>query len=330
MDILGIGNALVDIFCFTDDEIAPALALYPNRAAHVAPERLDELLLAVERPIPVSGGGAANALKAAAALGSECAFIGCTGTEDRESDRWARLFERDMTAFGIKTCLERRTVPTGRCLVIHMPGSMKAIACSPGAAPTLRPDQIDPALISQARIVHLDGQVLRNAEITDRIANLCRSFGVPLSLDIASLDIAGSKAGVVDSILKNNDCILFMNEDESHEFSKAIDPVGCEGRLLASYTESGARMTCIVRKRGAAGAQAWLNGEMTEAAGEPVGSPLDDTAAGDCFAGAFLHGWLAGMDIQAMLKEANAFAARALTVPGSAIEGPGYNALMPD
>ncbi len=328
MDILGIGNALVDIFCFTDDEISPALGLYPNAAAHVAPERMDELLLAVTRPVPVSGGGASNALKAAAALGSSCAFVGCTGTEDRESDRWARIFERDLAAFGIRAFLERRAVATGRCLVIRMPGGIKAVACAPGAAPTLRPEQIDPVLIADAKIVHLDGQVLRNAELTDRIANLCRSLNVPLSIDIASADIARSRAGLVDSILRNNRCVLFMNEDESHEFSKAIAPTGCEGTLFASYTENGSRKTCIVRKRGAAGAQAWIDGEMIDApSATAVEAPLDDTAAGDCFAGAFLNRWLAGGEAGPMLETANAFAAAVLGVPGSDIPPPARPAI---
>ena len=96
MDILGIGNALLDIFWFSDDESALALGLHPNKSAHMESGRLDELLLAVQAPIFVSGGSASNSVKTAAALGIDTAFIGCTGTEDRETDRWARLFTEDL------------------------------------------------------------------------------------------------------------------------------------------------------------------------------------------------------------------------------------------
>ncbi len=322
MDILGIGNALVDVFCFSDDELALSLGLHPNNTVHIRPERMDELLAFIPDQIPVSGGGASNALKAAAALGASCAFAGCTGSEDREIDRWARLFERDMGAFGIEARLERRSIPTGRCLVLHMPGGMKSVACAPGAAPTLRPEQIETGLVSRAKIVHFDGQLLRNGELTDRVANLCKSFGIPLSIDIASIHIARNHAGTIDSILRQNECVLFMNEDEAHEFTMAMNPIGCEDETLTEYTRGRGRKTCIVRKRGEAGAQAWLDGERYEAAGIVVERPLDDTAAGDCFAGAFLHSWLGGVPLGDNLKAANRFAAKALTVPGSALEPP--------
>ena len=139
MDILGIGNALIDIFCFSDDETALSLGLHPNQAIHVTSERLDELLLAVPSRISVSGGSASNTVKAAAALGASCAFVGCVGTEDRERDLWGQIFARELLSFGVQCVLENRTETSGRCLVLHMPGGLKSIACAPGAAPTLHP-----------------------------------------------------------------------------------------------------------------------------------------------------------------------------------------------
>lgn len=320
MDILGIGNALVDIFCFSDEEIALPMGLHPNSAAHVPPERMEELLLALPNQIPISGGGAANALKAAALSGASCAFIGCTGTDEGESDRWATIFSRDLAAFGIDARLERRAVPTGRCLVIRMPGGLKSIACSPSAAVSIKPEQLDPELFAQARLVHLDGQLLRNAELTDRVINLCSSLKIPLSLDIASTEIARTRAGTVTTMIERTELILFMNEDEARVFAATVDPRAREEALFSGLT-SGNRAR-IVRKRGAAGAQAWMDGIKTDAPGVPVDHPLDDTAAGDCFAGAFLSGMLSGEPIDRLLEASNALAAATLSVPGSGLEPP--------
>jgi sugar/nucleoside kinase (ribokinase family) len=118
----------------------------------------------------VSGGSAANAAKAAAALGFRCAFSVCVGSEDREADRWALAFERDLADYGVRCVLETRPKPTGRCLVIHMPGDLTSVACAPSAASLFRSGQVDD--LPEATFVLLDGQTLRNPELVSAAARL--------------------------------------------------------------------------------------------------------------------------------------------------------------
>ncbi len=322
MDILGIGNALVDLFCFSDDEIALPMGLHPNSAVHVSAQRMEELLLVLPEPIPVSGGGAANALKAAAVREASCAFIGCLGTDDRETDPWGEHFRRDLSRFGVETSLESRAAPTGRCLVIRMPGGMKSIACSPGAAPTLRPEQLDAALFAKARAVHLDGQSLRNGPVTERAVSLCSALGLPLSIDIASRDIAQSKAETVADALRRTRCTLFMNDEEAADFAKALDPRREADQVLAGLARERGDAVCLVRKMGSLGARAWCGDRVFEGPGAAAERIVDDTAAGDCFAGTFLAARLEGKTLGESLEEANRFAAGTLTVPGSDLEPP--------
>jgi len=332
MDILGIGNALLDIFCFSDDELSLSLALHPNHAAHVSPERLDELLLAVRDPIFVSGGSASNSVKAASLLGADCAFIGCVGTEDRESDRWAALFRSELSAFGVRCRLESRNAPTGRCLVIHMPGSLKAVACAPGAAPSLQISQIEGDVIAQARVVLADGQVLRNADVFERIAALCLEHKVPLAVDIGSSDIARAFGPAIQKILTENDVILFVNGDASSLLALSLantvpSDLGPEteeqfiNSIFSFYTSRNHGFPIIVETRGKNGAKAWLAGKTWIAdPTAPTDHPLDDTGAGDVFAGAFLTAFLRGLTPDRTLDFANAAAGKALHTPGTRLD----------
>jgi sugar/nucleoside kinase (ribokinase family) len=339
MDILGIGNALLDIFWFSEDESALSLGLHPNHASHVTPARLDEILLAVPNPIYVSGGSASNAVKAAASLGLNVSFIGCLGTEDRERDQWANLFEADLSAAGVHCRFEQKNRPTGRCLVIWMPGAMKSIACAPSAATGLRAEDIDPALVAQAKLILLDGQVLRNGEVANHIAILARTHGIPLAIDMASADIATAYTDTLAELIEKNKLILLMNADEAEAFARAIEPSlgslrkhdapndrGTErtddaaAEIFPAITAKDSYFPCFVEKRAALGARAWSAGRQYVAETERVDAVLDDTGAGDVFDGAFLSAFLRGSDIPGALAFANRMARGTLQVPGTRLD----------
>lgn len=330
MDILGIGNAILDIFSFSEEEHALSLGLHPNSSAHVEPQRIDELLLMIKNPIVVSGGSASNALKAASAMGLSCSFIGCTGTEDREEDRWSRLFTAELSSFKVETFLEGRTAPSGRCLILHMPGGLRSIACAPGAAPTFKPEQIQADIVSRASLVLLDGQVLRNAAVTDRISNLCHGFNIPLAIDVASPEIARTRASAIAELLERNECILFMDQAEAFALSLAFQDRGSETinpdperraqETFARLTAHKRPFPYIIRKEGPMGASAWHSGSVVHRDGSAVDHPLDDTGAGDVFAGAFLAAFLRKKTLIEALDIGNAAARASLSVPGSRID----------
>lgn len=344
MKILGIGSALLDIFWFSDEESALCLGLHPNHSIHINPDRLDELLIGVSTPIYVSGGSASNALKAAAALGADCRFIGCTGTEDRENDTAAKLFRSDLDLSNVRNVTESRNGSTGRCLIVHMPGELKAIACAPGVAQSIRPDQLDPAFFAEADWVLLDGQTLRNEAVTNRVIALCREKNIPLALDVASVDIARSCCETIYSIIVTSQVAVLMNSEEARAFTLKIlktDPdlakkvaasvdaaENTQAKnlndivdiLFSALTSTSKTLPCIVEKKGDQGARAWSAGKKSHASTTPILFPIDDTAAGDTFVGAWLCSFGQGMEIEEALNFSNKVASTALFVPGSRLD----------
>ncbi len=331
MDILGIGNILLDIFCFSEEETALSLGLHPGSSVHVCPERLDELLLAIKNPVYVSGGAAPNALKAASALGFSCGVIGCTGLDDRETDRWARIIDADLAAYGVERTIEERNIATGRCLIVHMPGGVVSIACAPGAAPTIRPEQFEADIAAKTRMVFLDGRLLMNPLLADRLITLCKGFSLPLVIDIGSAEIAGKHSSRLPEFITRTDCILLMNEDEAFPLAAALENTVPGDRGIQSaeelmdsvfsfYTGKHQNYPYIIRKEGANGATAWQRGKKIHRASMEQKYCIDTTAAGDVFAGAFMSAFLQNLPLPESLDFANTAARHALDVPGSRLD----------
>lgn len=331
MDILGIGNVLLDIFCFSEEDTALSLGLHPGSTVHVTPERLDELLLAINNPVHVSGGAAANALKTASALGYSCNIVGCTGQEDRETDRWAKIFDADIAAYGVQRCFEERSMATGRCLVVHMPGGVTSIACAPGAAPTIRPEQIEANIAAQTRMVFFDGRLLMNSAVTERLITLCKGFSIPVVIDIGSSEVADKRGSRLPEFLTRTDCTLLVNADEALPLAAALEHTVPGDRGLQStedlidsvysfYTEKHQNYPCIIRKEGPLGATAWHRGKKIHRDTTEKKYCIDSTAAGDVFSGAFMCASLQNLPLSEALDFANTAARHALDVPGSRLD----------
>ncbi|HHU36247.1 MAG TPA: hypothetical protein GXZ47_03365 [Treponema sp.] len=338
MDILGIGNVLLDIFCFSEEDTALSLGLHPNSSVRVSPERLDELLLAITNPVYVSGGAVSNSLKTASALGFTCGAIGCIGQEDRENDRWARIITADLAAYGVQQILEERNVTTGRRLILHMPGGVTSIAWAPGAAPTLRPEQIEADLVARTSMVYLDGHLLKNTAITDRIITLCKGFSVPLVIDIGTVETASKRSSSIPEFLTRTDCVLLVNEDEAFPLAVTLESIvpGDRGMQSASsfvdsifsfFTTKKQAFPCIVRKEGPGGATAWHRGTRIHRDTQEVAHCIDKTAAGDVFGGAFMCAFLKNAPLSDALDFANTAARHALFVPGSRLDWNDFVAL---
>jgi sugar/nucleoside kinase (ribokinase family) len=215
---------------------------------------------------------------------------------------------------------------------------MKSIACSPGAAPTIDPAQITPNLIQSASQVFVDGQTIRNREAFDRIERLCRELAVPLAVDVASADIARGECAAIARVLSESGATVFLNEDEAFALAAALEPTIPSGgkrrdaektadAVFSFYARSGAGTATIIMKRGERGARCWTAAGREESATEAVGHPVDDTGAGDVFAGAFLAARLAGFPTARSLEAANEAARTCLSVPGTRLDPEAFAAL---
>ena len=323
IELVGVGNALVDVVAFSDEDIAGLLGLHPNKAVHVDPQRFAELLVALPAPSLSAGGGAANTVKTASLLGIRSAFVGRIGSKARGgSDRFADLFEKEMKGAGVETMLTRGREPTGGCLTLRGSDGSFAVAASPSAALGLDANDIPEELIRKAKALVLDGYVLGREKLVERTIGIAERFGTAIALDVGSESIAAAFAPFIARLSRESSLILFMNEAEAMAFSGSLrsakdfdlDDVFDH---LGSLTEAGP-FPVIVVKRGPLGAVAFAGGSRYAASVRAV-VPKDETGAGDTFAAGFLSAWIRDKPIAECADFGNRVAREAVSVPGTRI-----------
>jgi sugar/nucleoside kinase (ribokinase family) len=345
-ELVGIGNAMVDVFSPVDEDVGPLLGLTVHRSIHVDYQRLNEILVALPSPQLSAGGGTANTIKIASLLGIATAFVGTVGSgpgprplgkgeadssppipgAPAPEDRFARIFRNDMAEMGVQTHLTVSPKPTGLCAIVKMPDQGIAIAACPSAALDLQPQDIPEKLIRQAKIVMLDGFLLQNQRVVERVLELANRFGTIIAMDVGSSAVAAERALEIAGYCRSYPVILFMNEEEATAFCTVLrngqtpEEVEPEERYKALKALTADNLfPIIVVKRGDQGALVFAGNDV-HSAPTVATIPFDATGAGDAFAAAFLSAWLRNRSLSECAAQGNRLAREVLKVPGTRLD----------
>ncbi|MET0240777.1 MAG: adenosine kinase [Sphingobium sp.] len=291
LDIVAIGNAIVDVIARSDDAFLASHSLMKGAMQLVDPATAELLYSNMGPGMEISGGSAANTLAGMAALGRSCAFIGQV-----RDDVLGKVFSHDVRALGIRfdTAVRTEEPPTGRCLIMVTPDGQRTMNTSLGAAQYLPPAAIDPELIASARILYLEGYLwdpeepraaMRGAMTTARAAGREVAFTLSDAFVIERYR-ADFRALMADGLID----ILFANEVEIRSLSQIDD-------FDAAVASIAPQVPVLVVTRGEHGAIAVKGGERFAVDAAPVAEVVDTTGAGDLFAAGFLAGYVAGKDL---------------------------------
>lgn len=302
LDIVAIGDAIVDVIATCDDDFIAARGLQKGSMRLLDPRQADELYEAMGPARETSGGSAANSMAGVAALGLSAGFIGQVA-----DDQLGSIFAHDMRSLGVRfdTPPLADGPPTGRCLILVTPDAQRTMNTCPGASHELSPQAIDEELVRSAAVTFLEGYLwgperpraamLRAAEIAHQAD---RTVAFTLS---ESLCIPGRREGVQAMIDAGAIDLLFANEDEVRHLTG-------DGDLERAIEQLSPKVATLVVTRGAAGSMAIEDGQRAEIPAVPVERVVDTTGAGDLFAAGFLAARCRGHGLQRCL-EAGALAA---------------------
>jgi sugar/nucleoside kinase (ribokinase family) len=282
-DLVGIGNAIVDVLAHTDDGFLERHGMTKGTMTLIDAERAEALYQAIASGVECSGGSAANTMAGLASLGGDGAYIGKV-----KDDLLGRVFQRDIRAVGVAydTPLAVSGPATARCLILVTPDAQRTMNTYLGASAMLAPDDIDPAVIEGAKITFLEGYLwdpepakqafLRSAEIAHRAGRkVALSLSDPFCVDRHREEFRELVHRHVDILLCNEAEIISLYETSG--FDEALDRL--RGRCqIAAIT------------RGAEGAVILSGEDVIRVAAEPVSEVVDTTGAGDLFASGFLFG----------------------------------------
>ena len=295
LDIVAIGDAIVDVIATTDDAFIERRGLPKGGMQLLTTEQADELYAAMGPAREISGGSAANSMAGAASLGLEVAFVGQVAR-----DQLGDIFEHDMVSLGVRFVTPPLTPPppTGRCLILVTPDAQRTMNTCPGASHELTPAALDPDLIRAARVTFLEGYLWgpeRPRAAMLEAARIAHSADRTVAFTLSeSLCIGDRREGVRGMIEAKTIDVLFGNEDEVRHLT------GCSelGDCLAELSKN---VGTVVITRGAQGAIAFEAGQTAQIGATRVDRVIDTTGAGDQFAAGFLAGRCRGRSLKACL-----------------------------
>jgi sugar/nucleoside kinase (ribokinase family) len=283
-DVLGIGNAIVDVLARTDDDFLVRQNMRKGAMTLIDEERATAIYDAMGPAVEISGGSAANTIVGCAGLGGRAAFVGKV-----KDDELGRVFAHDIRAAGVAfdTPPAFDGPSTARCYVLVSPDGERTMNTYLGAAQDLHPRDIDPEAIAAAAITYLEGYLWDPKHAKDAFLKAAaaahqanRLVALTLS-DAFCVDrwrdefLSLVRAGTVD--------LLFANEAELHslyqtaDFDTALAALRREARLaVVTRSENG----CVVVTRD----------QVIAVPASPVERVVDTTGAGDLFAAGFLYG----------------------------------------
>jgi sugar/nucleoside kinase (ribokinase family) len=285
LDVLAIGNAIVDVIAATDDEFLAREGLDKGSMRLIDAEEATRLYARMGPGREISGGSAGNTAAGVAMLGGRAGFIGQIA-----DDQLGDVYRHDITSLGIEFTTPARPqseAPTARSLVLVTPDAQRTMNTFLGAAQNLSSDALDEAQLKRSRILYLEGylwdpQVPRAA--MERAIGITREAGGAIAFTLSDSFCVERHRDSFNALIDSGRLdILFANEAE-------IVSLTGESGFDAAVAAGAKRVKVLVVTRSEKGAVAVEDGERVEVPAEPVERIVDTTGAGDLFAAGFLTG----------------------------------------
>jgi len=291
-DVVGIGNAIVDIISRCDDAFLVQQGCVKGSMqlvdAAAAAKLYDEMGPAQE----MSGGSGANTIVGVASFGGRAGFIGKTA-----DDQLGRIFGHDIRSSGVTFMTPpaaQGNEPTGRCLVLVTPDGQRTMHTFLGVSPQLGGGEVDPALVASARIVYLEGYLFDRPEAKAafrQAASIATKAGRQVALSLSDAFCVDRHRPEFLKFIRDSVDILFANEAEITSLYQTPSFEEAAGRA-----QGDTRLAALTRSE--KGSLILGEGRAIAIAADAVASVADTTGAGDLYAAGFLFGLATGRDLE--------------------------------
>jgi sugar/nucleoside kinase (ribokinase family) len=310
LDVIGIGNALVDVLCHESETFLERHGLAKGTMHLIDEARARVLYDAMGPAVEISGGSAANTIVGVASFGGRAHYVGKV-----RNDQLGEVFSHDLKSVGVHytTPMATSGPSTGRCLIVVTPDAQRTMNTYLGASTQLGPADVDAGLIARGRILYLEGYLFdppAAQEAFRAAAGFAHAAGRKVALTLSDpFCVDRHRAAFVDLVERHVD-VLFANEVEicalyeANDFDAALQQVRrhCE---IAALTRS-ERGSVVVS-----------DGEVHVVDPQKVDAVVDTTGAGDLYASGFLFGLSRGMDLPACGRLGSLAAAEVISHVGA-------------
>jgi fructokinase len=285
-DILGIGNAIVDVVGAVEDSFLSRHDMHKGAMALIDARTAEAIYAAMPPARETSGGSAANTCAVAANLGSRVAYLGKVA-----NDQLGAVFAHDIRAAGVHfpSAALAGGAPTARCMILVTPDGQRTMNTFLGACVTLGELDVDERLVAASSVVYLEGYLFDPPAAQAafyKAARAAHAAGRQVALSLSDAFCVDRHRTAFRELVANHVDILFANEVE-------ITSLYQENTFEAAAEAARRDVALAALTRSEAGSLVLRGTETVEVTAEPT-RVVDTTGAGDAYAAGFLAGWTAG------------------------------------
>ncbi len=311
-NVSGMGSALLDFTIDVSDEFLADLG-FEKGSMNLVDETESKKIFGkiADMNIRVTpGGSSANTLAGVALLGGTGAFVGCVADDDH-----GEVYERETRESGVHSFIEKLAGFTGSAITFISPDNERTFATHLGASQGLTADHVNPEVIANSSVLHLEGYLFEGAESRAacyRAMDIAVENGVLISIDLADSALIGRIKDIFLHVSHRYADIIFVNEQEALAFTGkeeglALDEIYEKCKLAA--VKLGERGSLVKSREGA-----------FEIPVYPV-DVVNTNGAGDMYAAGLLYGLTNGMGVEKSAHLASYSAGLVVGTPGARYDG---------
>jgi sugar/nucleoside kinase (ribokinase family) len=283
-DVLGIGNAIVDVIARADDAFLKTHALAKGAMTLIDEQQAEALYAAMGPAVEISGGSCGNTVSGVASFGGRGAYVGKV-----RNDQLGQVFAHDLKAIGVAFDTKAATdgPATARSLILVTPDAQRTMNTYLGACTRLGPNDIDVDRVKAAKVTYVEGYLWDPPEAKKAVLkafDAARAAGRKVSITLSDAFCVDRYRAEFHGLIRERVDILFANEAEimslyqAKTFDQALAAARADGKICAlTRSEKGSVV---------------IKGSETHAVpAAPVAKVVDTTGAGDLYAAGFLFGF---------------------------------------
>jgi sugar/nucleoside kinase (ribokinase family) len=300
--ILGIGNAIVDVFAHVDDNFLKENDLIKGSMKLINDQEFHQLKNKIKIEKTLAGGSVANSMAGISYLKGDSSFIGKIN-----SDKFGELYKKSLKDINVKFIYNEKEelLPTGTCIILITPDSERTMCTYLGISSKLKVEDLTEDNILDKELIFLEGYLWDKGEserMFKHAIKLAKKNKVKIAMTLSDIFCVTRHKKEFYNLLKNELDILIANEKEINELTNSKN-------LSDSINQLVTLNKLIVITRSEKGSLAINNKDIVNCESVPVNKVLDVTGAGDLFAAGFLKEYIEKSEIKKCLTTGSAIAA---------------------
>ena len=307
-DILGIGNAVTDIFVEVEQSFLDNNELTEGTMKLVDEESINELLKGLHISQTLAGGSVANSLSTIAKLGGSCGFIG-----NRKNDKYGKLFTKSMEEYNIrlfnKESMEGKA--SSICLVLVTPNGERTMCTYLGASTKLDKNNLNLDDLKKSNVVYLEGYLFdlpEAKEIFYQVVENSKELGYKVAISLSDPFCVERHREDFLKLIKKKIDILFANESEIKSL------FGC--KTEEALKTAGENIDIAIATLGEKGSLLYNQNSYIASEAFPANA-LDTTGAGDNYAAGFLYMYVKNVALRDCMKAGSLCASETIKILGA-------------